>query len=487
MKDAEHEPIQDDLDVEITDLPEVGADDAGQGSAEKDDGGRSDTNKGGAGRSDAGKGRPYDIRLPFKFRLFSRRRALRYILPVSVVVLTLLVIFGSSDLVRNTVELQLFGPTPTPTTVLIPGEDLFYIQETLSWGNLSIDGQMVSHLPRLGIDPPLRLTRGLHLLIWRVEPFLPQVCYISVPATDTGNNCYYGNQMHLIHSRFYARVILLFESLAMLPDDQHTALIHEIQANLNALQSTDTVRAGEQYLAISSDAPIHTAIQPLHATLSFQLVADTTSNSSYECIAVVFGPSCDFQGQDCHLLCTITAQTLPSPPPLPERSWNVLAVIRSNWEYTQLDGKIVAPHEPDDFGGDTDLEHLLILSITRDSLKWHVTRSTLPSGIDPACAATYDGIEFDSSYQGVGGDINGPVHWNFVVGPKRAAGCLAVATVSVGSNVTPSSTPSQAAYCLHRFGILLAANDVAHRYWPHMPLADAYEQKLVQQLIAYKR
>jgi hypothetical protein len=35
---------------------------------------------------------------------------------------------------------------------------------------------------------------------------------------------------------------------------------------------------------------------------------------------------------------------------------------------------------------------------------------------------------------------------------------------------------------LHRFGIILAANDAAHRYLPFLPLADTYEQKLAQQL-----
>ncbi len=31
--------------------------------------------------------------------------------------------------------------------------------------------------------------------------------------------------------------------------------------------------------------------------------------------------------------------------------------------------------------------------------------------------------------------------------------------------------------------VLLAANDVAHRLWPTMPVADAYEQHLALQLV----
>jgi hypothetical protein len=40
------------------------------------------------------------------------------------------------------------------------------------------------------------------------------------------------------------------------------------------------------------------------------------------------------------------------------------------------------------------------------------------------------------------------------------------------------------AYCLYRFGLLLAANDRAHEIWPHMLLADGYERNLAQQLAA---
>jgi len=40
------------------------------------------------------------------------------------------------------------------------------------------------------------------------------------------------------------------------------------------------------------------------------------------------------------------------------------------------------------------------------------------------------------------------------------------------------------AYCLYRFGVLLAANDEAHRLWPYLPVADAYEQGIARRLTA---
>jgi hypothetical protein len=43
-------------------------------------------------------------------------------------------------------------------------------------------------------------------------------------------------------------------------------------------------------------------------------------------------------------------------------------------------------------------------------------------------------------------------------------------------------SPPPIVYFLYRFGVFLAANDVAHKYWPTMPFANASEQQLAQQL-----
>ena len=51
-----------------------------------------------------------------------------------------------------------------------------------------------------------------------------------------------------------------------------------------------------------------------------------------------------------------------------------------------------------------------------------------------------------------------------------------------GSVKSTINTPPGLAYCLLRFGVLLAVNDAAHHFWPNLPVADAYEQSLAQQL-----
>jgi hypothetical protein len=65
------------------------------------------------------------------------------------------------------------------------------------------------------------------------------------------------------------------------------------------------------------------------------------------------------------------------------------------------------------------------------------------------------------------------------------AGCLVTITQQPASSSSLTPPPSsQVAYCLHRFGVLLAVNNLAHRLWPFLPVANAYEKRLAQQLAA---
>src|SRR5205807_8325174 len=61
-------------------------------------------------------------------------------------------------------------------------------------------------------------------------------------------------------------------------------------------------------------------------------------------------------------------------------------------------------------------------------------------------------------------------------GSNPAAGCLAVVPT------TSTTSTSADAYYLERFGVLLAANDVAHKLQPRLALADEYGRNLAQQL-----
>ncbi len=457
MDDAEHEQFEDDSGVEISDIP-------GENAAVSD--------------IAASPKVPY---WPFRRPVSPRQRALQLTVIISVVALTLLVILGSSASVRDALIVGIFGPAPTPTPTLAPGSDLFYIEGTPSWGRVSIDGRALSRLPIVRItpppatnDPPLQLARGRHQIVWRADPFQPQSCFVLVPElnTDTCRN------VGVVEARpgLNARIIIFSESLATLAADQRTALVQETQATLDSLQSTEIVQPGEQFVHVRPKSQlVDRAVRPLRATLSFQLDTDITSNAlcSGEAALCVFG------GQDCRLFCTQIERTDPVPMPLLEPGWNVTAIVRSTWEYATLDGQVIAGNQPDDRGNARDFEHFVSLKITWDGTRWYVSISG--NSYDLACASAQEGIELDSELQAVWKNTNQTVQWQFGAGPNLAVGCLVIVTIMQDSNATPSSPPP-VAYLLHRFGIFLAANGVAHHYWPNLPLADTYEKGVAQSL-----
>lgn len=433
---------------------------------------------------------------PFDPRFSPHRRRLQLIITASIVVLAVILILGSTAPVRELIGSIFIRTAPTPIPTLAPGVDLFYVRGNPPWGHLSIDEHVVSRLPRMSIDPPLRLSQGQHVLLWRADPFMPLSCTVSVPARYATDTCVHNEVVQAI-SGPSASVITISASLATLPGNQRAALIQEAQAALDAQQSTDTVRPGEYYILSPASpecrpAPLEpscyaTAKQPLKATLSFQLDANEASNES--CI----GPesSCTFSHQNCHLFCSGFASSSSVT-----QAWDVLAPVRFLWKFETLNGRVLA-HDISDNSlwdyttGQAIDESLVVLHITWDSLGWHVTVPAnvsiqSSSFLNPACAAVQDEV----LPLNPPADANGtPVYmqWQYASGKLPAAGCVAEGTPQPNGYTTPTPThsPPLVTYCLHRFGVLVAANNEAHRQWPYLPLADTYEQQLAQQLTAY--
>src|SRR5579859_2362143 len=133
-----------DLDVEIVDLP--AGDDERQRGAER-------------------------LFVPFPSSIMltpiARQRRFQLILTASIVAIVVGIILGSSLPVRNLAVRLLAVHVPTPTATLVPDVDLFYIDGAPSWGSAYLDGQRVKHLPKVGVDPPIRIARGQHVLGWK--------------------------------------------------------------------------------------------------------------------------------------------------------------------------------------------------------------------------------------------------------------------------------------------------------------------------------
>ncbi len=415
-------------------------------------------------------------------RWSTRQRALQAVVTVMVALLLLSVFVSNSSSMRNVIT-GLLHPMPSPM-----GEsDFFYVQGNPPWGQLFIDGRHVVHLPPVS-GPPLRLSHGLHLLSWQASPFEPVSCTISVPADSGLNTCLAGAVP--VNANVFAWLITFTVSLANLPHNPRAALLHSVQAALDTVQSTDTVRAGELYAVASSQACkpsgrltscFATAHEPLTATLRFALDTQLSTGAT-TCISPGLGNTCVFQQQDCHLFCAFPAQLFHIPPAF-STDWNVFVVARASWTYALPGGRIIARNQPDSFlDFEQGNEYFMAMHISWNGTGWSV--SVLPGQLlsSPTCTEAANEVEMGS----VLGDskIPFPLTWNFVSAAPQAAGCLAVASATQQTNTTPppSTYPLPGAYVLQRFGVLLAANVTAHRYWPYLPLADSYEQNLAHQL-----
>ena len=186
--------------------------------------------------------------------------------------------------------------------------------------------------------------------------------------------------------------------------------------------------------------------------------------------------------QDCRQFCEIPAPHLGVSS---SSGWNVIAIAQPLWTFTTTSGAVMVRNQPNTAIQDMNNTQFLSLHITWDSAAWHVSTSSIsaqgPLG-NPVCtSAQQDAQELAGDFV-----INSQViqtDQSVVLDPDIAGGCLVMFRPSTEPGLTPTPVSvNQVAYCLHRFGVLLAANGLAHRMWPYLPMADTYEQQLAQQL-----
>lgn len=457
--------IQDDFDVEIVDIDEKLV------------------------RAPTSRMSPKRSSLAPRFSLQQRRK--QVFITASVVVLLLLVFAGSYAPTRTFVLNNVFPP-PTPTVPLLPGADLFYVSANPPWGQLFTDNKPVKHLPVIGVDKPLALERGHHILEWRAAPFNVQRCSVSVPRLYRSDTCPM-NSFALTYIDTIASLITFSVSLTSLSNEQRTSLVETIQEALNAEQSVDTVQVGERYAIPDNKKQVAIATQPLKATLHFQLNTDV--NANVFCIDSIFGmpnQSCMFNGQDCRLLCSLPHFVLERAGAT--NTWTAYGIVRSSWDYATLDGRRVAQNQPASTGDGSLDEHLMSFSISWDGTRWHVaTMFTTEVGAianegGPTCFPAVDNF---LSYGTLTPRLSAGASYSvqYVAGAVHASGCLVTVSIMRDNGnrlATPQVAVASVAYALQRFGVFIAINDAAHKLWPNMPVADTYEQGIARQLAALK-
>src|SRR5579863_5643082 len=147
------------------------------------------------------------------------------VLGVVLLLVIVVIVLGTTTHVFDPITQHFLPGATTPQPTITPGNDLFYINTAPSWGSVSVDGVVLQHLPRLeNNDKPLRLSIGLHQIVWHADPFKPITCTVSVPSLLAGEPGKLELPVKLLNGETM-REVLFSATLDSLPPEQQAALL----------------------------------------------------------------------------------------------------------------------------------------------------------------------------------------------------------------------------------------------------------------------
>lgn len=459
------------------------------------------------------------VRAP-RFTLRQRRK--QAMLTVVMSFLALTVFLASYTPTRTLINTVLSSFIPTPVLPLLPGEDRFFISGYPWWGQFSIDGKVLTHLPVSGRDEPLQLARGKHTIKWQTRPLDDLVCTLSVPPRAQDDSC--GPYLvanvpwpgqHDSRTAWQLELVNPFPSLSYFPILERREFYSVIQSALSANSSGVTVQPGELY-AVDGEKVPQVAKTPFYAQLNFTL--NTIPGSTPACIIgqlqLLY---CQFQGRDCHTFCDFSdvsrvgafapagGDPLCAPGSCQDalfdarNSWFIVAIADAHWVYSTQQGGSILGDSSDYIVNNIRTsqgaigqgnEYALLLKMTWREGEWQaqplfseIARlgpAAADSALNPVCATAWDDKSGSDGAALARPGSTDQVTWRFVSSDVKADGCLAIATIHQNNG-----QQTQTAYLLHRFGVYLAANDVAHRQWPALPVASASLQGVIQHLASF--
>jgi hypothetical protein len=363
-----------------------------------------------------------------------------------------------------------------------------YIEPSVPWATVSVDGRRLPHIPPWGSASALYLTAGTHHLVWRAAPFDPMTCTISRPGRPS-DTCSHEEVVDGATPGVIATDVLFQPSLTSLSMRRRGDLIAVIQRAMDAQTATETVQPGERYVGASGSLPLAlsarepVATTPMVARLRLRLVSDFDGAQTCH---IEFSESCEQGGQDCRYLCTLSGTPNGDV-------WQAPAIVRGLWTFATPAGQSIVADAPDGLSG---AGTAVLLRLRWTGAAWQVAlayfQPALPSPgytLPPAQLGGYPGCtwlqtELDAQVFALhGGDPGQQLTWRVAAGPPGASGCLAIGA-SAGVAAASVGAPLQGAYLLQRFGVILAANDLAHQRWPYLPLASPYARQLATTLAA---
>lgn len=442
MRHNESDETRDDFEFEITDLDETGAN------------------------------TPRAPRLPEQPVFFLRRhRKLVTAATTGVVVLAILLIVFSIAPVRQFVT----PPQQVQTTFY------YRLDANPPWGHLFVDGQ-ATRMNSAGAYPLFTLTRGKHTLLWRADPFSPQQCVVTVPIGSGIDTCKHPG-IPLGSSGGTDSYISFPASLSLLSPARRSALLQATQAAFDNQQSSELMRVGDLYAQTAEtggpNSPSCTVLQvaalcladaqqPLKATLRLQLDTSVLSNN----------------GQGCFLYCEAFLYSAPDAS-VSRTLWQPFVYVQLFWQFSTLDGQVVVDNQADTFIRGQQNDVFLPLNITWNGQRWGITMPMVGDyaySSDPVCdAAMRDLNNLENAVPATTGQDT-QTSMNPIRGTTLASGCLIEFKLQTNASALPTPTsPPLVAHVIQRFGVLLAVDSAAHRLFPFLPVAGAYEKQLARQ------
>lgn len=396
-------------------------------------------------------------------RLSRIRRSLVGSVAVVSALLAIVILVASIPSADDGIRLALHLPTPIPTAVLPRGSDTLLLAHTVPWGRLSVDGRSLDDLhtfiDRIDDYPAIRLPAGTHTITYAADQFPTLTCTVTIPfmtpriAPADLHTCsvlpFPG--VHSPASAPAAHLIDLRATLDRLAPATLAQLKEEIDTTLPSAQTV--VQPGERYLG--SDGAVHVASAPLPAQLVMRLNNDP----------LILLPLGDFPTM-CAVLC---ADPIQSATPTQSPVWSLFANVTPAWRFGATKSSVTAPFAPPAEVSADVVTQLVTVGVTYEGGQFRVT----PRGAESASRLVFAAAT--NAVSGFGKKLTSqyPSGWSALpfIAHNPADGCMiVVGTIQSSGDGFPGGKTLNV---LYQFGVLLAADQMAHNVLPALPVASA--------------
>jgi hypothetical protein len=396
-------------------------------------------------------------------RLSRLRRSLAGAVAVTSTLLAIVILVASIPSAGDSIRQALNLPTPIPTAAPSRGSDTLLLAHTVPWGRLSVDGRSLddlhSFIDRIDGYPAVRLPSGAHTINYAADTFPTLTCTVTIPFTAHRTapvDAHACSVLPFPNNRPpagapAARLIDLRATLDRLAPATLAQLKEEIDTTLPSAQSV--VQNGERYLG--PDGAVHVASAPLPAQLVMRLNNDP----------LVLLPLGDFPTM-CAVLC---ADLIQSATPEQSQVWSLFANVTPAWRFGATESVVTAPFAPPaDVSADV-VTQLVTVGVTYDQGRLSVE----PRGAESASRLVFAAAT--NAVSGFGKKLTAqyPAGWSALpfIAHNPADGCMiVVGTVQASGDGFPGGKTLNV---LYQFGVLLAADQMAHNVLPELPIASA--------------